>query len=223
MKAMLAEGMTMDEVANRFGVSRQTVYNRLKADEIKNGAPKGITLKQTGHLQIDPETGLAVDMSGKDAIVVGRMGDERVTAFVRYHMEMMGMRQGCDKRNVPDLYQRFANYLQYCAEHGIIPNNMNAYYAIGVSKQDISFWKLGQAGTPEHKKFAEDITGFFASVHEQGVIDGMFNPISGIFWQKSHDGLIEASKLEVVNNDPLGEKKSAEDIAKAYEEVVLPD
>ena len=173
-------------------------------------------------LLVDPETGIVVQNKGTSAMIMGKMGDERVTKFVLYHMDMMKMRQGCDFKNVPDLYQRFYNYLAYCAEHCIVPNNMNAYYAIGIDRFTIANWNRGQ-GNPEQQKFAREITGFFASVHEQGAIDGLLNPISAMFWQKAHDGMIEASKLEVVNQDPLGDKKSAEDIAKAYSEVELPD
>lgn len=192
----------------------------------KPGRPKGSKDKKPRKKQemlVDPETGIEVYPHGKEALIVGRMGDERVTQFVLYHMEMMKMREGCDYSNVPDLYNRFYNYLNYCAEHGIIPNNMNAYYAIGINRDAVYNWKVGRTGTPEHQKFAQDLTGFFASVHEQGAIDGLLNPISAMFWQKAHDGMIEASKLEVTNTDPLGEKKSASDIAKAYSEVELPD
>ena len=203
---------------------------RQAQEKRKPGRPKGSKDSQPRKKRnedelylIDPQTGVRVRNEGQNAIIVGRMGDERVTQFVLYHMEMMKMREGCDSSNVPDLYNRFYNYLKYCAEHGIIPNNMNAYYAIGISRDQVWQWKTGKCGSPAHMKFAQDLTGFFASVHEQGAIDGMFNPISAMFWQKAHDGMIEASKLEVTNTDPLGEKKSAEDIAKAYSEVELPD
>ena len=99
---------------------------------------------------------------------------------------------------------------------------MNAYFAIGLNRADISSWKHG-GGTPEQQKFAEDLLQFFASVHEQAPTDGLMNPISAMFWQKAHDGMIEASKLEVTHTDPLGEKASAEDIAKRYEGVDLPE
>lgn len=142
---------------------------------------------------------------------------------MQYHIDMLAMRQGVNKKDVSDLYKRWYFYLNYCQEHGVIPNNMNAYFAMGVGKEEISRWKSGKAGTPEHKQFAEEVTQFFASIHEQGVIDGMFNPISGIFWQKAHDGMIEAQKLEVTQNDPLGERQSAEQIAEKYADVELPD
>lgn len=173
--------------------------------------------------QIDPATGLVVQTGRVNDLIVRRMGDEKVSSFVAYHLQMMQMRQGCDKKNVPDLYNRFVNYLAYCAEHGIIPNNMNAYYAIGINREDIRGWKMGERGTPEHRKFAEEVSSFFASVHEQAPVHGLMNPISAMFWQKAHDGMIEASKLEVVNTDPLGEKTSAEDIVERYKDIVLPE
>ena len=212
----------MQETAEKLGVTRQTLYNRLRAEEDFSQERQDLIPHDINNIQVDPKTGYAVDTRANNRII-GRIGDERVTAFVQYHMDMMQMRQGCDKHNVPDLYERFYNYLKYCAERGIIPNNMNGYYAIGINKQDVSYWKLGQKGTPEHRKFAEDITGFFASVHEQAPTEGLMNPISAMFWQKTHDGFVEASKVEVTNRDPLGDKKSAEDIAKSYGEVELPD
>lgn len=193
----------------------------------KRGRPKGSKNKpgtaKAAVTLIDPKTGAVAYNNGRQAITIGRMGDEKVTAFVAYHMECLKMREGVDKKNVPDLYQRFYRYLAYCAEHGIIPNNMNAYLAIGINKQEVSLWRLGKSGTPEHQKFAQDISDFFASVHEQAPTDGLMNPISAMFWQKAHDGMIEASKIEVVQNDPLGEKRSAAEITERYKDVLPED
>lgn len=195
----------------------------------KPGRPKGAKDKKPRKPMdyavrnlVDPKTGVVIGNVGNMERAVGRLGDEKVTAFVEYHMEMLKMRQGANLKDVPDLYNRFYHYLAYCAQKGIMPGNMSAYFAIGVSRQTIEQWKHGKYGTPEQHQFANDIAGFFASVHEQGAMENMFNPILGIFWQKSHDGMIEAQKLEVVQNDPLGEKQSAEDIMKKYEGVDLP-
>ena len=240
-----AEGKKVPEIAEEIGITVPSVYRIIRKAEgrkskwdsyKKPGRPRGakdkvprkprmtaVTFPDSDRKLLDPVTGAVVVNTGKTATIIARMGDERVTAFVQYHIDMLKMREGCDTKDVPGLYQRFYTYLAYCAQHGIVPNNMNAYFAIGVDKGQIGTWRAGKHGTPEQQKFAQDITQFFASVHEQGVIDGLFNPISGIFWQKAHDGMIEASKVEVVNNDPLGEKKSAEDIMKKYEGVDLPE
>lgn len=171
--------------------------------------------------RMDPETGIVAVNAGQNNQIMARMGDEKVTAFVAYHIDMMQMRQGVNKKDVSDLYQRFYNYLSYCCEHGIIPNNMNAYFAMGVTRMDISEWKLGKKGTPEHQQFALDVTQFFESIHEQGAIDGILNPISSIFWQKAHDGLTDQPRVEISISDPLGEKRSAAEIQKQYSD--LPD
>lgn len=191
----------------------------------KRGRPKGSKNKpgvtKAAISLVDPKTGVVVSNNAAQSQIIARMGDERVTAFVQYHMDMLQMRQGVDKKNVPDLYQRFYRYLAYCAEKGIIPNNMNAYFAIGITKQEISAWNAGQR-SPEHKQFAEDIKQFFASIHEQAGGEGIVNPILSIYWSKAHDGMVEAQKLEVVNTNPLGEKQSSEQIAQKYAGI-LPD
>lgn len=195
---------------------------RPKGSKNKPGSKKHEFPNESRQL-VDPKTGIVVSNNAAQSQVIARMGDERVTAFVQYHMDMMRMRQGVDKKNVPDLYNRFFAYLGYCAEHGVIPNNMNAYFAIGVSKQDISGWKNGTFGTQEQRRFAEDISQFFASIHEQAGGEGIVNPILSIYWSKAHDGMIEASKVEVVNTDPLGEKQSSSEIAQKYADILPED
>lgn len=194
---------------------------RPKGSKNKPGSKPHVFKEEYRNL-VDPKTGIVVSNNAAQSQIIARMGDERVTAFVQYHMDMMKMRQGVDKKNVSDLYNRFYLYLAYCAEHGVIPNNMNAYFAIGIVRQDISAWKAGTR-TPEHKQFAEDITQFFASIHEQAGGENIVNPILSIYWSKAHDGMVEASKLEVVNADPLGEKQSAEQIAEKYAGILPED
>ena len=225
--------MGVTEIAKKYGVSRQAVYQRLAADEKKKhgfgtggtvyGIDKVKYMKGSEQRVVDPETGLVVNMSGNTAMVVGRMGDERVSAFVTYHMECLAMRQGVDKRDPNDLYTRFIRYLSYCQEHGIIPGAANARLAIGVSARDVTDWERGTRGTPEHKAFAEDFKAVMSSINEQAAADGIINPVLSIFWSKAYYGLSDQPKVEVQITDPLGEKRSAEDIAKAYSEVELPD
>lgn len=194
---------------------------RPKGSKNKPGSKKHVFPNESKQL-VDPKTGIVVSNNATQSQVIARMGDDRVTAFVQYHMDMMRMRQGVDKKNVPDLYNRFFAYLGYCADHGVIPNNMNAYFAIGVSKQDISAWKAG-ARTPEHKQFAEDITQFFASIHEQAGGEGIVNPILSIYWSKAHDSLSDQPRIEVTVTDPMGERQSSEEIAERYRDLLPQD
>ena len=194
---------------------------RPKGSKNKPGSKKHEFPNESRQL-VDPKTGIVVSNNAAQSQIIARMGDERVTAFVQYHMDMMRMRQGVDKKNVPDLYNRFFAYLGYCAEHGVIPNNMNAYFAIGIVKQDIAAWKAGNR-SPEHKQFAEDIAQFFASIHEQAGGEGIVNPILSIYWSKAHDSLSDQPRIEVTVTDPLGDRASSAEIADRYKDILPED
>ena len=209
IRSLQRKGHTIAEIAEITGISRQAVYQKIKADEKKKG------LRTTADEVADKLTA-----PGKRAAVLS-IGDEKASLFVKYHLELFKMGQGCDKKNVPELYERFYNYLAYCIQNNIVPNNMSAYLAIGITYDDIYNWSHGRVQTPEHTKFAVDLKAFFASVHEQGATDGLLNPIQTIFWQKAYDGLSDQPKVEIELKNPLGEKRSAEDIAKTYND--LPD
>ena len=192
---------------------------RPKGSKNKPGSKPHVFKEEYRNL-VDPKTGIVVSNNAAQSQIIARMGDERVTAFVQYHMDMMKMRQGVDKKNVTDLYNRF--YITYCAEHGVFPNNMNAYYAIGITKSDISAWNSGR-GTPEQRQFAEDIKQFFASIHEQAGGENIVNPILSIYWSKAHDSMSDQPKIEVSIEDPLGQRASSEEIAARYSEILPED
>ena len=194
---------------------------RPKGSKNKPGSKPHVFKEEYRNL-VDPKTGIVVSNNAAQSQIIARMGDERVTAFVQYHMDMMKMRQGVDKKNVPDLYNRFYIYLTYCAEHGVLPNNMNAYYAIGITKSDISAWNSGR-GTPDQRQFAEDIKQFFASIHEQAGGENIVNPILSIYWSKAHDSMSDNPRIEVTVNDPLGERASSAEIADRYKDILPED
>ena len=66
------------------------------------------------------------------------------------------------------------------------------------------------------------MTSWLASCNEQAGSDGMINAILSIYRSKAYDSLSDQPKVEVEITNPLGEKRSAEEIAKRYADV-LPD
>lgn len=233
-----AEGKTYKQIGKEIGITetyvKQLMFEARKIGKVppyqkpekkekgKGGRPKGTKTPPVieGVIMTDGKPH-SLTAYGNNK-VLQTIGDERVSAFVQYHIDMTKMRIGVNKRDVPDLYRRFGEYLEYCAIHNVIPSNSNCYYALGINRFDISHWNSGD-GTVEQKRFAEDITAFFASVHEQGALDGLVNPIYSMWLQKAHDSMIEASKVDAPVDDPYGTKQSAEDIASKYAGVELPD
>ena len=51
--------------------------------------------------------------------------------------------------------------------------------------------------------------------------DGKLNPVTSIFWQKNFDNMADKREQVVTVNDPLGQKRSAEEIKKKYEDIIV--
>lgn len=223
------QGLKWREVAERLG----TTEAYCKRIDYEHNHPEALEKRRKKERRVYNKKETGFEIPGTDMVIsknpeaieaaVGKLGDDKVNAFINYHLDMLRMRQGVNKQDVGDLYRRFIEYLKYCSERNIMPNNMNAYFAIGINRQELSNWYTGKSGSPEHRKFAEDIKAFFSSIHEQGAIDGLINPILTIWWQKAYDNMIEAQKVEQVEETPLGERQTAEQIAAKWSEVTLPD
>ena len=119
------KGYSLSQIAEMKGVSRQAVYQKIRKDEIDKGL---LT-------PVDEAVRKLANPATRE--IAMKMGDEKVSKFVAYHVDLFMMGQGCNKKDVPGLYERFRKYLSYCAEHGVVPNNMSAYLAIGVFKEEI--------------------------------------------------------------------------------------
>ena len=140
----LESGMSVREIAEKYNCSTQAVYNLIRRGKADPTLPRG----KGEMVTIDPATGVALSTASTQK-ELARIGDEKVSRFVQTQIETFMMGKGADIKNVPDLYNRFERYLQYCTDHGMVPGNMNAYMAIGVSRNTIYDWKNGVYGTPE--------------------------------------------------------------------------
>ena len=158
-----SKGYSQAQIAEMKGVSRQAVYQKVRNYEIKKGL---LT-------PVDEAVRKLANPATRE--IANKMGDKKVKRFVAYHVDLFMMGQGCDKSDVPGLYERFKKYLVYCTENGVVPNNMSAYLDIGVHKDEITQWSRGVSGTPEHQKFAREVQAFFSSIHEQGGTDGPYH------------------------------------------------
>lgn len=231
----LKDGATYREIGEEIGIStnyaKQLICKARKKGELppaekpkpKAGRPKGTETPKIVETLVTTSDGKQHIAKGySNDKVLATIGDPKVSAFVQYHIDMTQMRIGCNKKDVDDLYRRFGNYLAYCAENGVLPGSMNCYYAIGITREDIYAWSSGKSDEA-HRRFANDVKAFFASIHEQGATNGVMNPIFAMWLQKAHDGMVEASKIEAVDANPLGESQSAEEIQAKYAGVELPD
>lgn len=129
------------------------------------------------------------------------------------------------KDTIPEMMQRFNEYIDSCIEEGIRPGNMGAYAAIGVTKDLVCHWKTGQ--NEELKDFALYIESFFSSYREKLMIDGEIDKAFGIFWQKNYDGFKDQQDYVVSAVQVQEENADVNELAKRYLEnseiAALPD
>ena len=143
----------------------------------------------------------------------------KITAFM---MVVQNIGVGRNIKDVNDLRRRFYTYCALSEACGMRLGNMNAYHAMGITMQQAYSWKIGGAGsTPERRELIAEVDSVCSGSREMLAAMGQINPVLAIFWQKNYDGLRDVQEHSVYQGDPLGEKRSAAEIAEQYSD--LPD
>lgn len=121
--------------------------------------------------------------------------------YIAHMMEIQRISQKADVENIDTLKQCFLEYLELCAKSNMKVGNMGAYAAMGISKYMAFDWEHGRkrTGNKEYQQFITFVKMMIAAYRESAIAEGDINPIVGIFWQKSFDGLNEMTEAEASN------------------------
>lgn len=143
--------------------------------------------------------------------------------YISHTLEIQQIGIGSDPNNIDDLKARFIQYLQVCAKNDMKLGNMAAYCAMGITKDQVYQWEHGGTRGTEHKAFIRFVKSVIAAYRETAISEGKINPVIGIFWQKSFDGLNEMAEYEASNQlEGATEHMDAEQIAEKYQNL-LPE
>ena len=147
----------------------------------------------------------------------------RASAAVGHVMKCMYLGQAVNIENIDSLYKGLEEYIKFCFENDFPPTLATCCLALGLNTSTLHDWKNGRrrGDNPEYKKFAEAVRYVIQAGIESCMVTGLINPVVGIWWEKAHFDMIETQKVEVTQQDPLGEKKSAKEIVEKYSN--LPD
>ena len=147
--------------------------------------------------------------------------NRKASKYANFVLAVKQIAVGVNTKDVEDMRRRFYAYLTLCDACSMKVGNMNAYAAMGIINQYAWQWKSGGFGsTPERKALIEEVDSVCAGYREQLIGDGQINPVTGIFWQKNYDGLRDIQSHEIAPMDPLGEKRSAKEIAEQYKDII---
>lgn len=225
------EGLTYKEIAERLNTTEQviknTVYRASKRGSMNGSmSSRTVTRKRVKKLSREETDKLAKSYEQYALGVKSALKEENQgrASAINVHIGMcVAMGAKVDVENINSLYAAFENYIKMCAENDTPMTLTTACLAIGVPKSVLYGWKSGKRRTEDYKEFAESVFFAVQAGIEAMMAVGLINPVVGIWWEKSHFNMIEAQKADAVEDDPLGIRKSATEIAAEYSDVELPD
>ena len=220
--ALRQEGLKYREIAERLGTTEQCIKNAVYLAGKKKKTRPRFTQKQTEAL-VEKYSG--VFSSGQYAGALKEENAGRAKAANLYILQCATLGQQVDHENINSLYAAFEAFIRLSVESDFPMTVSTACLALGLNKEALAHWKKGSshANDPEYKTFAESVYYAIQAGIEACMATGLINPVVGIWWEKSHFGMIEQQRQEAAQTDPLGEKKSAEEIMEQYSGVELPD
>ena len=128
-----------------------------------------------------------------------------------------------DKSNVEELEARFWKYVDLCFEKDVRVTNQVAYFAMGITRDDVYDWENGRSRSPEHSALIKKVNSFCGSYREMLGADGRLNPVTLVWWQKNYDGLVDKSEVVLTPNNPLGNITDAKQLENRIEGSVVED
>lgn len=109
-----------------------------------------------------------------------------------------------DKSDVQAMEKRFWDYVNLCFEWDVRVTNQVAYYAMGITRDDVYDWENGRSRSSEHSVLIKKVKSFCSSYREMLGADGRLNPVTLVWWQKNYDGLVDRQEVVLTPNNPLG-------------------
>lgn len=223
--SMSARGKTHAEIAEYYGTTKQVIdnmfYKHKKKAEAKaaeppkkRGRPPGSKNKRTlaeEKMMTNWQNSAIAPLMREDKADLNRAAGYFVT-------ECLKMGQTVDKENIESLYNGLQQYVALCTQCGMPMLVKTCNLALGVTGTTLTKWRNGtqRANDPRYREFAELVESVIGAGIEAAGAAGSVDRILTIWWQKAYFNMKESDGLSHEKDDPLGEKKSAKEIADKY-------
>ena len=121
------------------------------------------------------------------------LGDGENTRYIQAIVETHKIAQNADMNDISTLYNCLEQYIDMCKRLDIRVTNMGAYQACGLSRKVVCEWAAGvkRKNDPEYARFAQLIRSICSEYREMLMVDNKISPITGIWWQKNYDHLVD--------------------------------
>lgn len=153
-----------------------------------------------------------------------KFGEENVeagdnTRFLRLAMASWDL-PPIDISDAQQVENRIYEYFTFCAENDRKPSMVGMANWIGVSKDTVREWKLGNVRNETHAAPVQKALNILEELWVDYMQNGKINPASGIFLAKNMFQYKDVIDIKPVAPDPLGEQVSAKELADKYKDII---
>lgn len=139
--------------------------------------------------------------------------------LVSFTIKVLEISRGADLNDLEGMRDRFLQYLKLCHECNIKVGNLGAYLAMGIDRKTAESWKNGRVQDQKKVEFMTWVGSVCAQYREAMMSEGTLKEITGIWWQKSFDGMRDNAPLIEDTNRAFERDINAEEIMKKYEDL----
>lgn len=137
---------------------------------------------------------------------------------VEFTMKVLSIADQADQSDINSLKACFIRYIQLCRDSDHKIGNMAAYSSIGIDLKTAQNWTSpeNRRKNAERAEMIDAINKICALYRESMISAGSVDKITGIFWQKSLDGLRDDAPPQTDNAPNVDAGKSPDAIAAKY-------
>lgn len=195
-------------------------------DKNKTVQKKKRTTTKQRNLDLAREQLEAYEATGKVKMLEKRQGANQLPSvqdgdnarYVKFCMEIAELGMTCNTKDPEDMKNHFRQYLQLAFKYDMKLGNLQAYAAMGISKQMADYMEhrrdLYRQEFADVIRTVRNVCGMY---REQLMADQKLNPIVGIFWQRNYDKLTNNDDVERVDPNEFAQQKTPDEIAKEYD------
>jgi hypothetical protein len=232
VKQLAGMGKTHKEIAERCGTTKAYIDKILYEDRKKQqaeaevpkrgrGRPKGSKNKRTlaeEKMLANWENSPASPMMREDKADLNRAAGWFVG-------QCWALGKTVDHNSIESMQEALEKYVMLCTQSGMPMLVKTCHLALGLNPGTVAAWRNGKyrSNDPRYKEFVQLMDAVVAAGIEAAGAAGSLDRVLTIWFEKAHFGLYEHQGLVVENADPLGEKKSAKEIADKYADILPED
>lgn len=124
-------------------------------------------------------------------------------------------------QTIEEIQDRVDEYLVMCYETGQRMTVEKLALALGIHRDTLHAWETDRATYKEKSDIIKAAKDCIASYDADMVTAGKMNPVPYIFRAKNYYGMKDQQDVVLTPNQPLGDQRSAEEIAQTY--AALPE